>query len=178
LIGSFKNSFGETLEPVAPAAAASDAAPAPGGGEAPASEAAPAPAAVAAEAGEPVEIILKPAGPAGMEYDQKTFTVKAGQKVKLKFVNEHPIPQPHNVVISKPGTKDKVMADAMQMAASPDGMAKGYVPETEDILFHTKLVQPTQTDEVEFVAPEAGAYPYICTFPGHAILMNGVMTVE
>jgi azurin len=132
-----------------------------------------------AQAAEAFEITMKPAGAAGMEYDTKAFTVKAGQKVILTFENTHPIPQPHNVVFGKPGTKDKLMMEAMQMAASPDGMAKGYVPDSEDVLFHTKLLQPTQTEVLEFTAPaEAGQYVYLCTFPGHAMLMNGIMTVE
>ena len=115
-----------------------------------------------------------------MEYDTKAFTVKVGQKVKITFENTHPIPQPHNIVFGKPGTKDKLMMAAMQMAASPDGMAKGYIPENNtDVLFHTKLLQPTQKEVLEFTAPaEAGLYVYLCTFPGHAMLMNGIMTVE
>ena len=58
-------------------------------------------------------------------------------------------------------------------------MAKNYIPESSDILWHTKLVQPGQTETLEFVAPaEAGDYPYLCTFPGHWLLMQGVMKVE
>ena len=71
------------------------------------------------------------------------------------------------------------MMSAMQMAAAPDGMAKGYIPEGADVLFHTKLIQPTQKEVLEFDAPsEPGLYPYLCTFPGHGMLMNGIMTVE
>lgn len=179
LFGALKRSFSfEDAAPVvasAPAAPQAEATPPASAPSAPTET----PAAAPAEAGEVFELTLKPAGAAGMEYDTKAFTVKAGQKVKITFENTHPIPQPHNIVISKPGTKDKVMMAAMQMAAAPDGMAKGYIPEGDDVLFHTKLLQPTQTEVLEFTAPaEAGQYPYICTFPGHALLMNGVMTVE
>lgn len=179
LLGALQRSFGEPE--AAAEVATAPAAPQP---EAPAPAPVPAPAAAEApaapaQAGDALEMTMKPAGAAGMEYDTKTFTVKAGQKVKITFENNHPVPQPHNIVICKPGTKDKVMMAAMQMAASPDGMAKGYVPEGEDVLFHTKLIQPTQSEVLEFTAPaEAGQYPYLCTFPGHGLLMNGVMTVE
>ncbi len=191
LSGAVKRSFGNP-EAVATAAPATPATPVPA---APAGDvpvpAAPAPApdsptpaaagtpAAPAQAGDVHEMTMKPAGAAGMEYDIKTFTVKAGQKIKITFENSHPVPQPHNIVFCKPGTKDKVMMAAMQMAASPDGMTKGYIPEGEDIFAHTKLIQPTQTEVLEFSAPaEAGQYPYLCTFPGHGLLMNGVMTVE
>ena len=174
--GALRQSFGSKAAVEVTAPAASDS---PSPAPAPAPEAAPAAAAAPAQAGDTLELTLKPAGAAGMEYDTKAFTVKAGQKVKITFENTHPIPQPHNIVFSKPGTKDKVMLAAMQMAAAPDAMPKGYVPERDDVLFHSKLLQPTQTEVLEFTAPaEAGLYPYLCTFPGHALLMNGVMTVE
>ncbi len=114
-----------------------------------------------------------------LAYDTKEFKVKAGQKVKLIFNNTHPaVPQPHNIVIAKPGTKDKLLGLAMAMAAAPDGMAKGFIPESPDILFHTKLLQPNTSETLEFTAPAAGEYPYLCTFPGHGIIMNGVMKVD
>lgn len=172
LIGSLQQSFGTAV------AIEAAAAPASGGSTEPTADAA-APAAAPAEAGEAFELTIKPAGAAGMEFDTKAFSVKAGQKVKITLENTHPIPQPHNIVFTKAGAKDKVMMAAMQMAASPDGMTKGYIPEGEDVLFHTKLLQPTQSEVLEFTAPaEAGQYPYLCTFPGHGMLMHGIMSVE
>ena len=68
---------------------------------------------------------------------------------------------------------------AMALAADPQGMAKGFIPESEDILQHTNLIQPTQSETIEFAAPaDPGEYPYLCTFPGHGVLMNGIMTVQ
>lgn len=158
--------------PAAPApAAAKEAAPA----AAPAAAATAAPAAPAAVA----EITIKPDTANPLAYDTKEFKVKAGQKVKLTFNNVHPaVPQPHNIVIAKAGSKDKLLALAMQMATAPDGMAKGFIPEAPEILFHTKLLQPNQSETLEFTAPAAGEYPYMCTFPGHGAIMNGVMKVD
>jgi azurin len=31
---------------------------------------------------------------------------------------------------------------------------------------------------IEFVAPEAGTYTYICSFPGHYAMMKGKLIVE
>lgn len=159
--------------------AAAETAPAPAENAA-ATVAAPAPAAAPAEAsGDVAEITIKPDAANPLAYDTKAFSVKAGQTVKLTFDNKHPtVPQPHNVVIGVPGSKDKLLAAAMQMAADPQGMAKGYIPETPDILFHTKLLQPNQVEVLEFTAPAVGEYPYLCTFPGHGMIMNGIMTVE
>ncbi|MBT16596.1 MAG: hypothetical protein CMO59_11530, partial [Verrucomicrobiales bacterium] len=53
------------------------------------------------------------------------------------------------------------------------------VPESEDIIASTKLVNPGGVDKIEFVAPsEPGDYPYICTFPGHWRLMQGIIKVK
>lgn len=177
MIGTIRQTAGtkEAASPpaTAPAAAAEAPAAAPA---APAAAAAPAPAAASTEV---IEITIKPDTANPLAYDTKEFTVKAGAKVKLTFNNVHPtVPQPHNIVIGSAGSKDKLMGLAMQMATAPDGMAKGFIPEAPEILFHTKLLQPNQTETIEFTAPAAGEYPYLCTFPGHAVLMNGVMKVQ
>jgi azurin len=53
-----------------------------------------------------------------------------------------------------------------------------YVPNIPEVLFHTRLVNPQETVKLQFTAPQQpGDYPYVCTFPGHWSLMNGVMKV-
>ncbi|TDU81099.1 azurin [Prosthecobacter fusiformis] len=163
-----------TETPAAAPAATPGTAPAPA---APATAEATAPALTPAPEAAQIALKVDVANP--LAYDIKEFSVKSGQAVKLTFNNVHPaVPQPHNVVIGVSGSKDKLLALAMQMATSPDGMAKGYIPESPDILFHTKLLQPGQSETIEFTAPAAGDYPYMCTFPGHGIIMNGIMRVE
>jgi azurin len=124
------------------------------------------------------EIVLHPAATNPLMYDKTALTAKVGQKIKLTLENKSAIPQPHNFMLLKPGTKDKVIALANMMLTDPNAMAKQYIPESPDILYHTNLIQPGQTGSIEFTITEPGAYPYLCTFPGHSILMNGVLTVE
>jgi azurin len=127
------------------------------------------------------EVTLKPDNANPLAYDaaSKTFTVKAGQKVKVTLENKATVPQPHNLLICKPGSLQKVGAAANAMLTDPQALAKDYIPESPEVLFHTKLVQPSQTAVLEFTAPaEAGDYVYLCTFPGHWMIMNGVMKVE
>jgi uncharacterized cupredoxin-like copper-binding protein len=100
------------------------------------------------------------------------------RQTELTFDNAAAVPLPHNVIVGKAGSKDALFAAAMKIATDPQGMAKGYVPDDANVLAHTKLVQPGQKETIEFVLPAAGAYPYMCTFPGHSILMNGVITAE
>ena len=114
-------------------------------------------------------------------YDVKEFSVKPGQKVKLTLVNpaDSVAKAPHNLLIVSPGKKDVVGMAANMGLADPEFMTtKQAIPESTDILFHTKLVQPGGPETLEFVAPaEAGDYPFICTYPGHWMLMHGIMKV-
>jgi azurin len=156
----------------APAKVEAPAAPAPAAGAA--ADASPAAAAAATDV---AEVLIKPDPANPMAFDIKSFSVKAGQTVKLTFDNASPLPLPHNWILGKIGSKDALIAAANAMMAAP--IEKGYIPEVPEVLFHTKLLQPGQSETLEFTAPgEAGDYPYICSFPGHSMLMNGVMKVE
>jgi azurin len=47
------------------------------------------------------------------------------------------------------------------------------------IIAATKLLQPRGKEVLNFTAPKkAGDYPYVCTFPGHWVIMNGKMVVK
>jgi len=157
--------------PSAPAAAA----PVAPGAAAPATAAAAAPAAPAANL--PVlEVTIKPDAANPLAYDTKTISAKAGQKIKLTFNNTHPtVPQPHNIVVGKLGTKEKASAIATSGMTLAD---KGFIPDSPDILVHTKLLQGGQSETIEFTVGAAGEYPFFCTFPGHFLMMNGVITAQ
>jgi uncharacterized protein len=111
-----------------------------------------------------------------MKYDLKEFTVEAGKAVEIIF--ENPDFMQHNLVVTKQGTLKTVGAAADKLAADPKGAEMNYVPAIPEVLFATKLVNPEQSETLRFVAPkDPGDYPFVCTFPGHWALMNGVMKV-
>jgi azurin len=108
-----------------------------------------------------------------MAFDKKTLTVPAGAEVHLTLKNNATMDTlPHNWVLVKPGTEAKVAAEGL--AKAPDA---GYVVEGENVLAHTPLAPPGKSTEVTFTAPAAGTYPYICSFPGHYLMMKGLLTV-
>ena len=112
-----------------------------------------------------------------MKYDVTKFEVKAGEQVEL--VLENPDFMQHNLVIVKPGTKEAVGTAADKMAAEADAANRNYVPQTNDVLFATPLLNPDATYSLKFKAPTTpGEYPFICTFPGHWRIMQGVMIVN
>ncbi len=111
-----------------------------------------------------------------MKFNKTSFTVKAGQTVILNL--ENPDFMQHNLVIAKPGMLKKVGAAADQMVQDPNGAEKNYVPAIPEVLFATKLLNPEEKVTLKFTAPaKPGDYPYLCTFPGHWSIMNGVMKV-
>jgi putative membrane-bound dehydrogenase-like protein len=111
-----------------------------------------------------------------MKYDLKTFTVEAGKTIEIIFTN--PDFMQHNIVITKPGAMEVVGKAADKLATDAKGASMHYVPNIPEVLFHTRLVNPQETVKLHFTAPEqVGDYPYVCTFPGHWSLMNGIMKV-
>lgn len=111
----------------------------------------------------------------GLKFDTETISVKAGARVRLVFRNTDDML--HNFVLCAPGKGQAVGAAALALGL--DGPAKNYTPDSDDVLYHTALVQPGATDTIYFTAPTApGDYDYICSFPGHAALMKGVLRVE
>ncbi|WP_409049717.1 caspase family protein [Runella sp. MFBS21] len=111
-----------------------------------------------------------------IKFDLKEFTVIAGKPVELIFDN--PDAMHHNLVIVKPKAMDIVGNAADKMITQKDAAEKNYVPNLPHVIAYTPLVNPNQSFRLTFMAPtEPGNYPYICTFPGHWRLMNGVMKV-
>ncbi|WP_276088034.1 plastocyanin/azurin family copper-binding protein, partial [Pedobacter sp. JY14-1] len=111
-----------------------------------------------------------------MKFDLKSFTVKAGTTVEVVFKNIDFMQ--HNLLILQKGSMDKVGAAADQMAQDPKGAEKQYVPKMPEVLFYTPLVNPEESFKLKFKVPAVtGDYPFICSFPGHWRLMNGVMKV-
>ncbi|MGI8671539.1 MAG: PVC-type heme-binding CxxCH protein, partial [Luteitalea sp.] len=115
--------------------------------------------------------------PGQLKFDKTEFTVAPGQLVQLVFTN--PDVMQHNFILGATGSLEQIGTAADQLLATGDALAQQYVPQTPQVLYSTPLVDPGQTITVQFRAPtEAGAYPYVCTFPGQWRLMNSILTVR
>ena len=111
-----------------------------------------------------------------MKYSMQQFTVKAGTIVRLTLTN--PDFMQHNLLILQPGSTDRVGAAADKLATEKNGADLQYIPKMGQVLFSMPLVNPQKSYTITFKVPAiAGDYPYICTFPGHWRIMNGVMKV-
>ena len=110
----------------------------------------------------------------GMKYDITSLKVKAGSKVKLVFNNNDDME--HNWSLVMPGTADEVGLAAQALGI--EGPNKGYIPDTDKVLYHTALLKPETTETIYFKVPEqTGYYSFVCTVPGHHISMRGVLQV-
>ena len=60
-----------------------------------------------------------------------------------------------------------------------DALTRNYVPDVKGILHASPLVAEGTIEYLRFIAPDRpGRYPYVCTYPGHWQMMNGVMSVK
>lgn len=118
--------------------------------------------------------VLKLGTKPGLMFDVTRFEVKAGSKVRLIFNNNDDMT--HNVVIVAPGAADEVGTLALNLGLK--GSEMSYVPNSPKVLFHTALIGPDATESIYFTAPTTpGEYSFICSFPGHASVMRGIIKV-
>ncbi|MGN6532621.1 MAG: plastocyanin/azurin family copper-binding protein [Ginsengibacter sp.] len=113
-----------------------------------------------------------------MKYDRTLFKVKAGQKITLDFKNIGKQPaaaMSHNVVILQQGTDVQAFGEAAIPAAATEHIPASMA---SDVIAHTKLLGPGQSDEITFTLPDPGVYDFICTFPGHFGSMRGKIVAE
>ncbi|MBL6844312.1 MAG: HEAT repeat domain-containing protein [Verrucomicrobiae bacterium] len=119
--------------------------------------------------------------PEQMRFTEEKVSVRAGQPVKLIFTN--PDATDHNWVLVQPGSMEELGMAANEMVKNPKNARSDFIPKDPDrhILQYTPLIGPSRDSKVEvlrFIAPEEpGIYPYLCTFPGHWVVMNGALWV-
>ena len=119
--------------------------------------------------------------PERMKYTLERFVAKTGQPVKLVFTN--PDATDHNLVFTKRDALEEVGMAANDMARDPRNADSDFIPPSKKdlILFYAPMIGPTRDAKVfvlRFKAPEQpGIYPYVCTFPGHWVVMTGEMIV-
>ncbi|MBA2078284.1 azurin [Rhodanobacter sp. PCA2] len=115
-----------------------------------------------------------------MQFNTKTITVpKACKsfKVTLKHTGKLPVASMgHNWVLSHATDEAGVIADGMKAGAG----SSYEKPGDARILAHTKLIGGGESDTatVNVAKLKAGEqYAFFCTFPGHAALMKGTLSL-
>lgn len=121
--------------------------------------------------------VVEIAGNDLMQFNKNEIRVKAGQTVRLTLKHVGELPENamgHNFVLLKQGTD---VVDFAQKAATATG--NEYIPEgTDRVIAKTEMIGGGEETTIEFQAPEAGTYDFICSFPGHYVQMRGKFIVE
>lgn len=119
-------------------------------------------------------------GSDAMQYNQKTITVPKTCKtfaVTLKHTGKLPkTAMGHNWVLARSKDESGVVTDGMKA-----GAANNYEkPADTRIIAHTRLIGGGESDTATFNVARLKAgetYAFFCTFPGHAALMKGTLSL-
>ncbi|MBM4075893.1 MAG: hypothetical protein FJ267_09640 [Planctomycetes bacterium] len=112
-----------------------------------------------------------------LTFATREITATAGEPLKLTLANPDVVP--HNWVLVQPGSLQSVGDASNRLIGDPEAFIRQYVPKSETIVAYTDIVSPGERFSISFIAPDKpGRYPYLCTFPGHWMVMNGMMIVK
>ena len=111
-----------------------------------------------------------------MFFDKTLFVVEAGKPVELIFENTDAMQ--HNWVLVTPDAVEEIGAAAEKMQPTPDAQGRVHVPVSPKVLQATKMLNSGDIVRLRFIAPaKPDKYPYICSYPGHALRMRGTLLV-
>ncbi|MCB0284432.1 MAG: azurin [Calditrichae bacterium] len=113
-----------------------------------------------------------------MQFNVKTIEVPAGKKIRVNFKHVGQMPKEtmgHNFIILKQDVDIAAFAARAMNAKETD-----YIPpaDEQNIIAHTKLLGGGESTSIEFDAPPAGTYKFMCSFPGHYVMMQGDFIVK
>ena len=123
--------------------------------------------------------VIEITGNDSMKFNLSSIELAVGEEVTIKFTNVGSMPKQamgHNVVVLKAGSD----ANAFSMAAA-SASATDYIPDSlkDQVIDHTKILGPKESDTITLTFSEAGEYTFLCSFPAHfQVGMKGVITVK
>ena len=114
-----------------------------------------------------------------MRYDNARIVVEPGKPFEIILENGDTMP--HNLFVVNPGLHEKIGTAASTMTPDKlDKQGRAYSPKEfeKDILAGTKVIEPGQKETIKLNAPTTeGEYEYVCTMPGHFVVMWGKLIV-
>ena len=118
-----------------------------------------------------------------MRYDVTAFDAAPGQKISVTIKNIGTTPKfsmGHNFVLLDRIINTANIQSAFLDKASTEASHDYVPPGAKEVLAHSKLLGPGESEVVTFNAPYIpGEYLYVCSFPGHYSQgTKGIMTVK
>ena len=112
----------------------------------------------------------------GLRFDPPRFSAAPGELLEVEIENADATNQQHNFLLIRPGKREAVVNEANALGEA--GPARAFVPQDSNIILNSALLEPEKLQTITFSAPaEQGVYPYVCTFPGHGVVMYGALYV-
>jgi azurin len=110
----------------------------------------------------------------GLRFDPPRLVARPGEEIELQIENGDTTDLAHNFLLLRPGAREAVVQQAL--ALGDKGPERGFVPDSPDILLQSKMLNADGVAKLIFSVPSVpGIYPYVCTFPGHGMVMYGAL---
>ncbi|MFY0652700.1 MAG: ThuA domain-containing protein [Cyclobacteriaceae bacterium] len=112
-----------------------------------------------------------------MAFDRTVLNATVGQTVEIVLTNKDEMP--HNLVVIEKGSLEAFGKMVDGFLDNPEAPKVGYVPNSRYVLAATEMIDPGVKTSIIFKLPNLpGRYPFVCTFPGHWRMMQGVIIVS
>jgi len=115
--------------------------------------------------------------PTKMAYSKTVLHAMAGQNIEINLENTDEMQ--HNLVLIQRGSTAAFGKIVDKFLQSPDAAKMEYVPKSRYVLGATQMLDPEESGAIQLTLPDKpGTYPFVCTFPGHWQMMQGVIEVS
>lgn len=118
-------------------------------------------------------------GTDNMKFNTTTIEAAAGESLRIVVRGDGAMPKvamAHNFVLLRPGTDAASFANEGAMHRGSDFIPPGMA---DRVIAKTPMAGAGETVETTLTAPGPGSYPFVCTFPGHAVAgMIGTLVVR
>jgi azurin len=123
-------------------------------------------------AGKKVSLKIESKGDS-MMFNRNELSVPENSEVTLSLKNNSGSLM-HNWILTAKGAGDKVANEGIGLGEAKDFINK----KDKSIIAFTPIAKPGKTVKVTFKAPKKGTYDFVCTNPGHNMMMKGKFIVK
>jgi azurin len=114
-----------------------------------------------------------------LKFSTTTIEARPGETLRIVVRGSGQMPKiamAHNFVLLQPGTDPGSFANEGAMHRGSDFIAPALAGK---VIAKTSMAGAGEATEVTLSAPGPGSYPFVCTFPGHALAgMTGTLVVR
>ncbi len=114
-----------------------------------------------------------------MRYDTQRIVVEQGKPFEIILENTDGMP--HNLIVIDGGKHLEAGTSTMTMTPDKkDKQGRAYMPDMKKFNIHgaTKLLESDEKEKIQIKGlGKEGEYEYVCTFPGHYLIMWGKLIV-